>query len=467
MPDNVYETKNEEIGQWRRFLGTGKWVILPAPQRQKKPAAYLIREKQDFDERKFCPFCPDNLKEGLFKKINPEEPKGALVKDATTGGTDWLSEEDQKLPTAVKKKKWKACTIKNVNPVLNGMTDAPPAATRDHPFIFADGLGICDVIIDSQIHSKPLGVLDREVCENVINTYFNRSNDLHTRYPSIECISIFHNHRIEAGATIPHSHSQLFATPFVPAHIESEIRHAKEYYENNAPNHCPFCDMIANERDINERVIKENGSFIAITPFASGCPFEIWILPREHNPSFGRLNQLPPETGINEQGFGELADILTWVLGRLYICVDDPGYNFVICTLPLHPAGRELRYWHWHIRIETQRLDVPAGYEMASQVRVNKLPPENAAKFLKNMGNLFKEEVGNIFQRKPEDIENILSIIKRERDEGLELNEGQIDILKTAAKAFKFSEYYRGRKNQKLMDEEETILNRATSWVTV
>lgn len=66
----VYETKNEEIGQWRRFLGTGKWVILPAPHRQKEPAAYLIREKEDFNERKFCPFCPDDLKKGLEKKYS-------------------------------------------------------------------------------------------------------------------------------------------------------------------------------------------------------------------------------------------------------------------------------------------------------------------------------------------------------------------------------------------------------------
>jgi hypothetical protein len=188
-------------------------------------------------------------------------------------------------------------------------------------------------------------------------------------------------------------------------------------------------------------------------------------LPKEHNPSFN---------AISEDEIGELADILTWVLGRLYICVDDPGYNFVISTLPSEFIA-QAHYWHWHIRIETQGLVIPAGYEMASQVRINPLPPEKAAKFLKNMGNLFKPEIGNIFQRKPEDVENVLSIIKREFEreksddkKKLKLSDDDKAILRTAAKAFMFSEYYieRNKTYDKLTEEEKRILNRAKSWAT-
>ena len=553
MPD-VYENRNRKVGQWRRFQGTGKRIIIPAPERQKKPAAFLVREKQDFDEKKEgeknCPFCANKLNGGLLRGKNPEELKGALVEDEANG-TKWLGEYNPELLESVKNKKWKTCIIKNINPVLRVTYAADFKQEEELPYIFAGGLGICDIIIESQVHSKPLGVLDEDVCKNVIQTYLCRFKDLQDpylfswgsipgddnekllrflkddldidwaenaeirkcnddmiiniskdensaeimiaekkkkatlkisdnriheltvkevegklsicRYPSLKYISIFHNHRREAGATIPHSHSQIFATPFVPTHIEKEIEQAKFYFEDVDLDNCPFCTMIKTELKEKRRVIIENASFIAIAPFASGSPFEIWVLPKEHNPSFN---------GIREDEIGELADILTWVLGRLYICVDDPGYNFVISTLPSEFIA-QAHYWHWHIRIETQGLVIPAGYEMASQVRINPLPPENAAKFLRDddLGNLFKPGTGSIFQRKPEDVENVLSTIKREVDEEtLKLRNEQQNILKIAAGAFMFSEYYIKRKDlydkNELTEEKKTILNRAMSWAS-
>jgi UDPglucose--hexose-1-phosphate uridylyltransferase len=435
MPE-VHETENRKVGQWRRFLGTGKWVIIPVPGRQKKPAAFLVREKQDFDEKKErgknCPFCVNKLNKGLVRKKNPEELKGALVED-DTGGTKWLGENNPELLERVKNKKWKTCIIKNINPVLDQITDKTVFVPRqDLPYISAEGLGICDLIIESQAHFKPLGVLDKEVCKNVISTYLYRFDDLQdrVRYPGIESISIFHNHRREAGATIPHSHSQLFATPFVPTHIESEIEQARNYFRLVSPDDCPFCDMIDIEQNRKRRLIRENASFIAIAPFTSGSPFEIWILPKKHNHLF---------EGISK---GEICDL-----------------------------AQAHRYWHWHIRIETQGLVIPAGYEMASQVRINPLPPEKAAKFLRNngLGALFKPGAGSIFKRKPEDIENVLSIIRREVNENtLDLSVEQEDILKTAAKTFMFSEYYIKRKDRykELMEEEKRILDRAISWAS-
>ena len=551
----VYETrKKREVGQWRRFLGTGKWIIIPGSERQKEPMAYLVREKQDLDEGKFCPFCADNLNKGLERDENPEELKGATFKDRGAP-IEWIGEEtfdpmfeiatnktlegnlnigvipveltdelkkkakierilsvrkgedkkwkiigeingekvmyiikkdDKKLKIyhfklfqRVRQKMWKTCIIKNINPVLDQMTLGARFTQKDyHPYISAEGLGICDIIIESPAHFKPLGVMDREVCKNVISTYLYRFNDLQKRYSrSLDYITIFHNHRREAGSSIPHSHSQIFATPFVPIHIENEMSQAADYFQKVVPDHCPFCDMITKEKRDNKRVIQNNDRFIAITPFASGTPFEIWILPIKHNPSFGEVRSREVRdagyNGISEDEIVDLADILTWVLGRLYICVDDPGYNFVISTPPLGFAPPNDDFWHWHIRIETQGLAIPAGYEMASQVRINPLSPEKAANFLSdnNLGNLFGLGAGSIFKRKPEDVENVLSIIRREvKEKTLNLSKEQQNILKIAAGAFMFSEYYIKRKDlydqNKLTEEEKTILGRAISWAS-
>ena len=89
----LYEIKNGGVGQWRRFQGTGKLVIIPAPDRQKDPAKFLTRQKQDFGEIEYCPFCAGNLNKGLEREKKPEELKGALV-EKTARGIKWIGEED-------------------------------------------------------------------------------------------------------------------------------------------------------------------------------------------------------------------------------------------------------------------------------------------------------------------------------------------------------------------------------------
>ncbi len=69
----------------------------------------------------------------------------------------------------------------------------------------------------------------------------------------------------------------------------------------------------------------------------------------------------------------------------------------------------------------------------------------------------------------------MLSIIKREFEreksddkKKLKLSDDDKAILRTAAKAFMFSEYYieRNKTYDKLTEEEKRILNRAKSWAT-
>ncbi len=49
---------------------------------------------------------------------------------------------------------------------------------------------------------------------------------------------------------------------------------------------CIYCDIVHQESHDNVRVVKENADFIAIAPFASRSPFELWILPKNHSSCF-------------------------------------------------------------------------------------------------------------------------------------------------------------------------------------
>ena len=113
---------------------------------------------------------------------------------------------------------------------------------------------------------------------------------------------------------------------------------------------CVLCDIQQQEEQQGLRVVDLTPRYVAICPFASRVPYEIWILPRYHHSSF--------ETDIlRHPDEGELAGILQRTLARLDQLT--PDYHLVLHTSPNTHARTELgEYWttidddyHWHIEI--------------------------------------------------------------------------------------------------------------------
>ena len=68
----------------------------------------------------------------------------------------------------------------------------------------------------------------------------------------------------------------------------------------------------------------ETERFLAFHPFASRAPFETWILPKEHQASFG---------SITTNDSKEFSRILKTILLKMYRALNDPDYNYN------HPHG--------------------------------------------------------------------------------------------------------------------------------
>ena len=141
-----------------------------------------------------------------------------------------------------------------------------------------------------------------------------------------------------------------------------------------------FCDLIRQELESKERVILDVDGFIAITPFAARFPFEVWILPKKHSCDFISLNT-PGKLG--------LATAMKKILAKLKKGLNDPPYNYVIHTAPFR--RQKAGYWksidydyHWHIEI-MPRLTRVAGFEWGTGFYICPLPPEDAAKFLREV----------------------------------------------------------------------------------
>ncbi|MDD5382350.1 MAG: galactose-1-phosphate uridylyltransferase, partial [Candidatus Margulisbacteria bacterium] len=235
-------------------------------------------------------------------------------------------------------------------------------------FTYMDGVGEHEVIVESPDHHQTIANMQQKQAEELFLAYRERCITL-SKDPRFEMVILFKNHGITAGTSLLHPHSQIIAIPVTPLHIRNRIEAAMHYFDDNG--RCVYCDMIKKEKLVCDRVVIETENFISFEPFASRSPFETWVLPKKHNSSF---EDISPESAK------ELAFITRSTLAKIYKSLNNPDYNLVFRSAPIHEKNVE--YYHWHIQI-LPRVSAVAGFELGSGVYINTVIPESAAKFLR------------------------------------------------------------------------------------
>lgn len=204
--------------------------------------------------------------------------------------------------------------------------------------------------------------------KEVLRAFQDRLNDL-KRDQRFRYILVFKNHGAEAGASVDHPHCQLIALPIVPVNVQRELEGARRYY--GYKERCVYCDILAQELQTHSRIVDLNEGVAALAPFAARMPFETWILPRGHRAHF---------ENSGDEELTQTAEILGNVLGRLRVLLNDPPYNFMLHTSPCTEGP--LEYYHWHIEV-MPKLSHVAGFEWGTGFYINTVPPEEAARFLR------------------------------------------------------------------------------------
>jgi UDPglucose--hexose-1-phosphate uridylyltransferase len=320
----------------------GRWVII-ATERVKRPNDFQQRTTPQRSSG-LCPFCLGN-EDKTPPEILAHRPNGG---PPNTPG-------------------WTIRVVPNKFPALRieGHRDRRPVGLYD----MMTGIGAHEVLIESPDHSLQLEQLSAEQIARVIAVYLERSRDL-KRDSRFKYVLIFKNKGWEAGASLEHTHTQIIATPILPAITRQELKRARQYYEFH--ERCIFCDIVTQELGDGERVVSSTDRFVALSPFAPRFPFETWILPRKHQSAFDELS--PDESDA-------LAAMLKDVLLRLRVVLNDPPYNFVVHTAPLHDP--HLEHYHWHVEI-MPKLTRVAGFEWGTGFYINPMDPEGAAKYLRD-----------------------------------------------------------------------------------
>ncbi len=331
-----------------------RWVII-AVERGRRPSDF---KKLPINTRqvKTCPFCYGN-EDKTPPEIFSIRPKN----------------------TKPNKPGWKLRVIPNKFPALKveGEINRRGLGLYD----IMDGIGAHEVIIETPNHGAHIGEMKIEDIFNIVKVYRDRIADLYKDH-RLRYALIFKNYGETAGASLSHPHSQLIATPITPRTVAAELDSAREHYIQK--ERCLFCDIINQEIAMKKRVVMITEKYIAICPFASRFPFEIWLLPRRHQHDYSLLS---------DDDLTDLAKAMKRVLHKLRIALDDPPYNYVIHTSPNYNVVRPGRVnywatlpydWHWHIEI-IPRLTRIAGFEWGTGFYINPTPPELAAEFLRGI----------------------------------------------------------------------------------
>jgi len=332
--------------EFRQNLATKEWIILAA-ERQKRPAQFA-RSRPPMGETPAhsasCPFCPE-------QEASTPAAIAAFPSGSESGG-------------------WQVRVIPNKFPALAPGPDEECVACSTHegPYLRREGVGHHEVVIETPRHNEDLPMLPPEHIEQVMLMFSSRYQAL-VAMPSTELVVIFRNHGEKAGTSIIHPHSQIVASSVVPFMVRNKLYEGQRYFDEY--NRCVYCDIMQYEREHGARVVMENEHFMALTPYASSVPYEIWLLPREHHATFGEAE---------EDELRDLARALQNLLARLYRLLDDPDYNFVIDTAPDHMAG--VSFYHWRLEIYP-RLTTRAGFEIGSGIGINVVSPEHAAAALR------------------------------------------------------------------------------------
>ena len=85
---------------------------------------------------------------------------------------------------------------------------------------------------------------------------------------------------------------------------------------------------------------------------------------------------------LKEESFRLLAELFSETLKRLEKSLGQVPYNFILHTAPIRES--QLPYYHWHFEI-VPKLTLIAGFEWGSGFYINPTPPEDAARYLREV----------------------------------------------------------------------------------
>ena len=301
---------------------------------------------------------------------------------ATTGGCPFCPVKIDSRPALLRLPAWgptQVTVLPHPDPLYR--VEGDPERRADGIYDAMQPVGADEIVIETPEHDKKLEDLNDAQILMVMEAWRQRVEDL-KRDRRFKYVSVYKNFGALAGQEGSHAHSQITATTFVPRRILYELRAAREWYKEK--ERCVFCDIVKQEERQGKRVVDTQVDYVALCPYASRVPFEVWLLDRKHNHLFERQRQ--------DSNRRHMATLLRRILRRVRQIA--PAYHLVVHSSPnmTHPKGEtSSSYWktiaddyHWHIEILPIVETRSKSYSI-KEVYYNSIMPEEAAARLRKL----------------------------------------------------------------------------------
>jgi UDPglucose--hexose-1-phosphate uridylyltransferase len=257
---------------------------------------------------------------------------------------------------------WTVRVVPNLYPALTpGAADPGPDAYPDL-FTALPARGGHEVVINAPAPLVSLSQLEPAQVAAALDVW--RARIRHHNDAGASYVHVIVNERREGGASLPHTHAQVYALPFVPAQVARERErfgaHATRTMGGNL-----LGDLIQEEVRRRERIVAIDDEAVLVAPYASRLPFQLMLAPRRPQPRFED----------DSAGAAMLHDALNRLARRFGT---PPPLNLWVRTAP---PGAE--HFGWRIDIQP-RLTHLAGLEMGAGVNLNIVAPELAAAELRD-----------------------------------------------------------------------------------
>ena len=285
-------------------------------------------------------------------------------------------------------KNWEVRIVENLFPVLGD--DRKDGGINFGLQQVIEGYGRHEVLIDHFKHGVGVFEMEEPHIQLLFGVYRDRMAALYKSDERLKYVLVFKNFGAAAGASIPHTHSQIIATPVVPENVINELEHSRHYYHKH--NQCVFCALIdealtfeatiydrqsgevRRKIDVGQYVIERGEKFVAIKPFASRFEWEVHILPLTHQSDFLQ---------VSDDDLADFARVMKRTMQRLDKVIGGVQYNYFLHTQPHGKPYNDCgNSYHWHLEI-CPRTSIPTGFELGSGLFVSTISPESAAKQLR------------------------------------------------------------------------------------
>jgi len=273
-------------------------------------------------------------------------------------------------PTEVPEPDYDIVVFENRFPSLSP-NPPEPAIEGDDFYRVRPSIGECEVVVYSPNHSSTLAQEPVEQIYKLVQVWTDRFREL-SALEFVKYVFIFENKGEAIGVTLHHPHGQIYAYPFIPPRVLTELEESRKHFD--ATGNCLLCTVVEKELTFRERVVAENSGFAAYIPFFARYPYELHIASKRH---LGDMTQFHKAEQL------DLAEVLKQVLvgfDKLFN-ISFP-YMMVIHQQP--SDGGKHGHYHFHIEFypplrTATKLKYLAGSESGAGMFINDTLAEEKA----------------------------------------------------------------------------------------